>query len=49
MWDVIRTEDGEVHVVPQDAPHVLSSECGCKPDRDSEDENIWVHHAITPA
>lgn len=46
MWDVIRTVDGTLHIVPVDdlKPHGRLR-CWCKPTEDAGD-GIWVHHAL---
>jgi hypothetical protein len=38
----------EQHVVPLNdlLPHECSQRCWCKPTRDEEEINLWVHHSM---
>lgn len=43
-YDTLANEDGQVHVVPHDSEHVLSSECHCNPGRATErGRPVWLH------
>lgn len=44
-WDVIETEVGERHVIPQRdlKPHAESCQCWCKP---TDDDGVWVHNSM---
>lgn len=37
--------DGDFHVVPQHdlREHIISPNCWCRPVRDTEERNVWVH------
>lgn len=40
-------EDGSYHVVPINDlyEHIVSSNCWCRPTRDCEEHNVWVHNS----
>lgn len=48
-WDVVRTENGDLHVVPCSdlEPHTVCDViCGCGPFHDEDSENLIIHNAF---
>jgi hypothetical protein len=45
MWEVIKNEIDETHVIPQRdlKPHTENAGCWCQP---FDDEGIWVHNSL---
>ncbi len=36
------------HVIPMNdlRPHKSGKDCWCKPSRDADEHNVWVHHSL---